>query len=106
MADDYIGYELNKRVIDYAAGNAAQTVRDHLARLERIDQRLTEMKTAGANGTDVLVTVFGYTPAQAASLRQAVSPLAKLGRVARGADTVPTADNFLFWANKDLLAFE
>jgi hypothetical protein len=87
------GFDITKDVVDNQAGVLVVQLRDTFRDVERLKLWLDE-------NDDAALTALGYTPAKITLLRGSIGDLAKLGRIAVGADTQPAPSDFFFNARR------
>lgn len=86
-----VGFPTDKNTLDARAGNIAIQVRDSLDAASRLKAWLDTK-------TEADLVALGYTSAEVAVLKSAFTDLSALRSVATAGQTVPTANNFLFWS--------
>ncbi len=85
------GFPSTKDVLDARMGNLAVQVRDALDAAVRLKAWLDTK-------TEADLVELGYTSAEVAVIKSAFTDLAALRAVANAQQSVPTANNFLFWS--------
>ncbi len=88
-----VGSPADKAAIDARSAYLAVQIRDTLDAASRLKLFLDGKSVAD-------LEALGYTADEAAVLKSAFTDLDNLRSVATGGQTVPAANNFLFWSSK------